>query len=141
MNDLNPMHSDGNQDPASKTINRGWLKHGNPPGDPSKAPRCGARRKYDGQPCQAPGMKNGRCRLHGGKSTGPRWVILLREVKKLAIIKTEQQRMVKEAMENVDELIADREAYKEFMKEMKLFDRMIEYMKEHVKELASWRTT
>lgn len=34
------------------------------------APRCGARRKYDGQPCQAPAMKNGRCYLHGGKSTG-----------------------------------------------------------------------
>lgn len=36
------------------------------------SPRCGARRKYDGQPCQCPAMPNGRCRLHGGKSTGPR---------------------------------------------------------------------
>ena len=51
---------------------RGWLKNGNTPGDPSTAPRCGARRKSDGQPCQAPAMANGRCRLHGGKSTGPR---------------------------------------------------------------------
>lgn len=34
--------------------------------------RCGARRKSDGQPCQAWAMPNGRCRLHGGKSTGPR---------------------------------------------------------------------
>jgi hypothetical protein len=36
------------------------------------APRCGARRKHDGCPCQQPAMANGRCRLHGGKSTGPR---------------------------------------------------------------------
>src|SRR5687767_7465413 len=34
------------------------------------APRCGARRKHDGCPCQLPAMRNGRCRLHGGKSTG-----------------------------------------------------------------------
>ena len=32
---------------------KGWLKNGNPPGDFMKAP-------------------NGRCRLHGGKSTGAR---------------------------------------------------------------------
>ncbi|MBW8056150.1 MAG: hypothetical protein FVQ76_12715 [Nitrospira sp.] len=25
-----------------------------------------------GTPCRQPAMKNGRCRLHGGKSTGPR---------------------------------------------------------------------
>ena len=31
------------------------------------SPRCGARRKYDGQPCQSPAVKNrNRCRLHGG---------------------------------------------------------------------------
>lgn len=34
--------------------------------------RCGAHRKFDGQPCQNPAMPNGRCRLHGGKSTGPK---------------------------------------------------------------------
>ncbi|WP_283800835.1 HGGxSTG domain-containing protein [Nitratireductor sp. GZWM139] len=31
-------------------------------------PRCGARRKSDGEPCQNIGMANGRCRLHGGKT-------------------------------------------------------------------------
>ena len=36
------------------------------------APRGGARRKRDGQPCQAAAMRNGRCRVHGGLSTGPR---------------------------------------------------------------------
>src|SRR5215207_10539682 len=36
------------------------------------APRCGARRKRDGLPCQRPAMANGRCWVHGGPSTGPR---------------------------------------------------------------------
>lgn len=50
---------------------RGWLKNNNPPGDFMKAARCGAKTRR-GTPCQAPAMKNGRCRLHGGKSTGPK---------------------------------------------------------------------
>jgi hypothetical protein len=36
------------------------------------APRCGARSKRTGKPCQGAAMPNGRCKLHGGKSTGPR---------------------------------------------------------------------
>jgi hypothetical protein len=36
------------------------------------APRCGARSKRTGKPCEGAAMPNGRCRLHGGKSTGPR---------------------------------------------------------------------
>src|SRR5258708_35382811 len=38
------------------------------------ARRCGARCKRTGKPCAAAAMPNGRCRLHGGKSTGPRTV-------------------------------------------------------------------
>jgi len=34
------------------------------------APRCGAKCKRTGLPCKGPAMANGRCRLHGGKSTG-----------------------------------------------------------------------
>ena len=34
-------------------------------------PRCGARTRSGGA-CQSPAMPNGRCRMHGGKSTGPR---------------------------------------------------------------------
>jgi hypothetical protein len=49
----------------------GWLKNGNPPGDPSTAPRCGAKTRK-GTPCKGPAMRNGRCRMHGGASTGPR---------------------------------------------------------------------
>jgi hypothetical protein len=33
--------------------------------------RCGARTRRGG-PCAAPAMPNGRCRMHGGASTGPR---------------------------------------------------------------------
>jgi hypothetical protein len=47
------------------------LRNGNPQGNPMNAPRCGARTRQ-GTPCRAPAMANGRCRMHGGKSTGPR---------------------------------------------------------------------
>jgi len=33
---------------------------------------CGAKSKRTGFSCRQPAMKNGKCRLHGGKSTGPR---------------------------------------------------------------------
>ena len=44
-------------------------------------PQCGARCR-DGHPCEAPAVwsastgaaRNGRCRMHGGLSTGPRTV-------------------------------------------------------------------
>ncbi len=45
----------------------------------SERPRCGARCR-DGPPCRAPAVwdkehnrpRNGRCRMHGGLSTGPK---------------------------------------------------------------------
>jgi len=55
----------------ARTQRRGWLKNGNPPGDFMKAPRCGAKNRH-GLRRQCPAMRNGRCRLHGGLSTGPR---------------------------------------------------------------------
>lgn len=33
-------------------------------------PKCNAHARTTGNPCQNPSMKNGRCRMHGGKSTG-----------------------------------------------------------------------
>ena len=48
----------------------GPLRHGNRRGDPNTAPRCGAKTRA-GTPCQSPAMKNGRCRMHGGKCRGP----------------------------------------------------------------------
>ncbi len=49
----------------------GPLVNGNPRGNPHLAPRCGATTRSDTM-CRAPAMRNGRCRMHGGKSTGPR---------------------------------------------------------------------
>ena len=49
---------------------RGWLKNGNPPGDFSKAPRCGAGTTKQANVVSVPAMRNRRrCRLEGGKST------------------------------------------------------------------------
>lgn len=47
------------------------LKNGNRQGNPMNAPRCGAKTRR-GTSCKAPAMANGRCRMHGGRSTGPR---------------------------------------------------------------------
>src|SRR5262249_41229321 len=55
----------------------GWLKNGNPSGDPTTSPRCGAKTRA-GTACRAPAMwskrtgRYTRCRMHGGASTGPR---------------------------------------------------------------------
>ena len=49
----------------------GRLRNGNPAGDFTRAPRCGARTRA-GASCRQPSMPNCRCRLHGGRSTGPR---------------------------------------------------------------------
>ena len=63
------MTDNPRQDPVPPVGNR--LRHGVRGGDPRTAPRCGARTR-DGAPCKGPGMRNGRCRMHGGSSTGPR---------------------------------------------------------------------
>jgi len=56
---------------SSPHIRRGRLKNGNPSGDFLAAPRCGACSRA-GATCRQPAMANGRCRFHGGFSTGPR---------------------------------------------------------------------
>ena len=51
---------------------RGWLKNANPQGNPASASRCGARTRR-GTPCGCPAMRGKkRCRMHGGRSAGPR---------------------------------------------------------------------
>lgn len=50
----------------------GFLRHGVKRGDPRNAPRCGARTRQGGC-CLAPAIRGRqRCRMHGGRSTGPR---------------------------------------------------------------------
>jgi hypothetical protein len=53
------------------TDRRGRLRNGARSGDFLAAPRCGARTRAKSC-CAQPAMANGRCRFHGGKSTGPR---------------------------------------------------------------------
>ena len=48
------------------------LRYGVRGGDPTTAPRCGAWARRTGLPCRQAAMANGRCRMHGGTSTGPR---------------------------------------------------------------------
>jgi hypothetical protein len=49
-------------------VRRGWLKHGNPPGDFSKAPQCGAKNRRQ-TPCLrgslgiSQGFPKGRCEI------------------------------------------------------------------------------
>jgi hypothetical protein len=59
------------QAPGESNTRRGRLKYGNPSGDLTTAVQCGARTRR-GTACQGPAMRNGRCRMHGGLSTGPR---------------------------------------------------------------------
>lgn len=40
--------------------------------EPLPGEKCGAHARTTGEPCKAPAGPNGRCKLHGGKSTGPR---------------------------------------------------------------------
>jgi hypothetical protein len=56
---------------ATADQRRGQLKNGNPAGDYMAAPRCRAHTR-SGTCCRQPAMSNGRCRFHGGLSTGPR---------------------------------------------------------------------
>ena len=49
---------------------------------------CGAHARSTGNPCQGKGLRNGRCRNHGGYSTGPRTA-----AGKMAVIEATRQRM------------------------------------------------
>jgi len=68
---INPMPS-GEKANNNEHFCFGWLKNGNPTGNYLSAPRCSAKTKRTGSPCGQPAMMNGKCRLHGGLSTGPK---------------------------------------------------------------------
>ena len=53
--------------------------------------RCGAYARTTGNPCQAKAMTNGRCKNHGGMSTGPKT-----PEGRLAITQATRQRMTSE---------------------------------------------
>ncbi len=61
---------------------------------------CGAHARSTGQPCQKAPMANGRCRLHGGLSTGrPITTGLHTKAAK------EQRRQLRELIRQVKELL------------------------------------
>ena len=65
------------------------------------APRCGAYARTTGNPCKGWAMPNGRCRMHGGKSTG-RPVIHGRYTKE----KKAQRKETREIIRAMRELLA-----------------------------------
>ena len=50
--------------------------------------KCGAHARSTGNPCQGKALRNGRCRNHGGNSTGPKT-----EAGKMAVGEATRQRM------------------------------------------------
>jgi hypothetical protein len=106
-----------NERPHDKRL--GWLKNGNRPGDFRKAARCGAMNRR-GTPCQCPAMRNGRCRLHGGLSTGPRTEIGLERMRKAVTKHGEYSQAARRANEALRLLIKEsRDSLKRAAKEMK----------------------
>jgi len=57
---------------------------------------CGAKTKKAGAPCQRLPKKNGKCRLHGGLSTGPKTADGIRKIQKS---NTKHGRYTKEAFQ------------------------------------------
>jgi len=86
------------------------LRNGNPQGNPMNAPRCGAK-THQGTPCRAPAMANGRCRMHGGKSTGPRTEAGLAHSRKARYKHGRYSAEAKARWEEAKMLIAECEAF------------------------------
>jgi len=101
---------------------RGELKNNNPPGDFMRAQRCGAKTRK-GTQCQAPAMKNGRCRLHGGKSTGPK---TLQGIEKI------RQAHLKHGL-STKNAVAKRKEFKKLVRELEEALRDIDRSSEYVK--------
>ena len=88
---------------------RGWLRHGNPPGDLSKVPRCGAKTRR-GTACQCPAMRNGRCRLHGGLSTGPKTPEGIERIRRAATKHGRSSQAAKAERRHLSQLLRDSRA-------------------------------
>jgi hypothetical protein len=68
---------------------------------------CGAKARTNGmRPCRQPAMKNGRCRLHGGKCTGAKTADGLEKIRRA---NTKHSFYSAEA-------IAERKSHRELMK-------------------------
>jgi len=85
---------------------RGWLKNGNPPGEFSRAPRCGAMTRR-GTSCQCPAMRNGRCRIHGGLSTGPKTAEGIERIRRAVTKHGRYSQAAKDERRQLKRLLAD----------------------------------
>ncbi|MGQ0526674.1 MAG: HGGxSTG domain-containing protein [Alphaproteobacteria bacterium] len=65
-------------------------------------PACGAYCRTTGNSCRNPSMKNGRCRMHGGKSTG-RPIIHGRDTK----VKRAQYAESRKLLDTLKDMLAD----------------------------------
>ena len=92
----------------------GKLRNGNPSGDFSKAKRCGAKNRR-GTPCQCPAMRNGRCRLHGGLSTGPKTPEGLERIRQAATKHGRYSQQAKTEQRQYRELLCN---FRDFLKEL-----------------------
>lgn len=67
---------------------------------------CGARSRRTGLPCRQPAMVNGRCRFHGGKSTGPKTSEGLQAISKSkythGLYSRETQELLADSMTNIE---------------------------------------
>jgi hypothetical protein len=98
--------------PRQNPMRGGQLKNGNPSGDLTAIPRCGALTRA-GQPCQGPAMSNRRCRMHGGLSTGPR------------------------SPEGLARIVAARTAHGGYGAEMRHFRELVREMREDARRLRA----
>lgn len=89
----------------------GWLKNGNSPGDFANAPRCGAKNRR-GTPCQCPAMTNGRCRLHGGLSTGPKTAAGIESIRRSRTKHGRRSQLAKEERAMMRQLLEEWKAIK-----------------------------
>jgi hypothetical protein len=89
---------------------RGWLKNGNPPGDFSKARRCGAKTRR-GTLCRCPAMRDRRrCRLHGGLSTGPKTAAGIERIRRAVTKHGRYSKTRKAERRDFSELLRDAES-------------------------------
>lgn len=106
-------------------MQRGFLKNGNPPGDFTQAPRCGALNRR-GTTCQCPAMANGRCRLHGGLSTGPKTPEGIKRIQKA---NTKHGRYSKAARELRRRNRESSRESRELLRDMRLFRKLLRWRK------------
>ena len=116
---------------------RGRLKNGNPAGDLSKAPRCGAKTRQ-GSSCRGPAMRNGRCRMHGGRSTGPKTSAGLRRSRKARWKTGKYSAKSKRAY---TQTIANLRSCGRFSEMLTWYDRMIEHIEDIEHQIDCWSST